>query len=594
MIILQTDKFQIDLSAYGVSLNEESDLFNDNINRNYSLPFPIKYDADLLSKLGLANLDNITNVETKIKCQLVLPDRFYPATLFLGRIKGQHIECNLTYGNDNLKEYDIPLKDLPWPTIIIAGDLTVLANLKKMQDWPRAGYQFPMLYKPEIREKSNYERFEGFVNNHNGEGYLKNEIDSSGIEPAYINRNVMAPFPYLLEILTFGFGLAGKKVFGDVLEDPVKQKVLYAPKNFMEKFRGSDFEEFSFDKPTTTEISYAYFSVYSKTFVPTQVGTYEISFGINLDPVLARIFEFNIFRVDALSGKETNIYKSISRDNRVRIEDKLSINVAVGDQYDPVRVELKIPYTSESIQAYNSFEWNFTGGKLNQFPSSFSLAAFMPDMTFGEFVNALKNWWNFEVDIQDRYVEINYVQESVLKRRKEKHSHLEIPEPYKQHNSNRFYKLSYANGEKIFYTKNGQLFSEIDEKGDEVIEIKMEVQPLVVEQNENIITAVSPEENSELDFVLYDGPAKSGRPTCSSALRRAMQLQSIFDDHWVQWIRFRIFSKTFKETFECSVHQRINIDELSVKYNELHVIKKLNRKYLSENLMKVDLESETF
>ena len=592
MIILQTDRFQLDLSAYGVSLNEESDLFNDDINRSYSLPFPIKYDAELLSKLGLPTLENISDLQTKIKCQLLLPDRFYPATLFLGSIKGQHIECNLSYGNDNLKEYDIELKNLPWPNVL-AVDLAAHANLKKNQKWPEAAYQFPLLYKPELREESNYEKFEGFVNNHNGASYLQNEIDNSGTEPVYINRNVMAPFPYLLEILKFGFSLAGKKVFGEVFQDPVKKKALYVPENFIEKFRGSEFEEFSFDKPTTTEISYAYFGVYSKTMVPTQVGTYELSFDINLDPVLARVFEFNIWRVDALSNKEMNIYRSISRDNRVRIEDKLTINVAVGDQFDPVRVELKIPYSQESISAYNKFEWNFSGGRLNQFPSSFSLASFMPDMTFGEFVNALKNWWNLDVDIQDRYVEINYAQESILERRREKHTHLEIPEPDKRHNSNRFYKLSYANGEKIYYTRNGQIFTE-SEKGDEVIEIKMEVQPLVVEQNENIITAVSPEESTDIDFVLYDGPDQNGRPTCSSTLRRAMQLQSIFDGHWIQWIIFRIFSKTFKESFECSVYERINIDELSVKYNELHVIKKLNRKYLSENIMKVDLESETF
>ena len=42
------------------------------------------------------------------------------------------------------------------------------------------------------------------------------------------------------------------------------------------------------------------------------------------------------------------------------------------------------------------------------------------------------------------------------------------------------------------------------------------------------------------------------------------------------------------------MHEQLSLKELSFKYNELHVIKKLSRKYISEELMKVDVESETF
>ena len=150
MIILQTDRFQIDLSAYGVSLSEENSLFSDNIYKSFTLPFYIDADPTLLSKLNIPTVDNVTDLDTKISCRLLLPDRHYKATLYLNEIVGQKISCNLIFGQDDLPVYDTPLSSLPWP-LVIEPDILSKANTISEQTWPAVRYNFPMIYRPEIK-----------------------------------------------------------------------------------------------------------------------------------------------------------------------------------------------------------------------------------------------------------------------------------------------------------------------------------------------------------------------------------------------------------------------------------------------------------
>ncbi len=595
MIKLQSDRFEIDLSNYGVVLKEKSNIFSDNTYSNYSLPFLMDADAELLEKLGIPTIDNISDPEVKIKCRLVLDDAHFPAFLFLGEIRGSKIECNITYGEEQQDVYNTKLKDLPWPKII-ALQLHSHAKTISQKAWPSTAYNFPMLYNPEIKEESNYGLFEDFVNNHDGTTYLQNEIDNTGAEPVYINRNVLTPFPYILEILRFGYSTIGKKTFGKLFEDETLKKTLYIPEGFLEKFKGAEYQKFSFSTPDSTEIVFNRFTygIYEKYLTPTSVGTYEISYSFDFDPVLADYFEFNIFQEDALSQERTLLTRFFSENNRVKLQDKYTHNVESATQYDPIVLQLKLRHTTNSIAAFNNVEFNFKGGQLTEYPDIFSLAPFMPDMTFGEYENLLKNWLNLDINTQNRYVEINFVKDSVLKRPREDHSHLEAVEPAKKFNSNRFYKLSYADESQVLFNVNGQVFSDLDEEGRDVIELNMEVQPAVVESNKNIITAVAPKNKSKLDFCVYDGLNGSGYPTASATLIRELFLQEIFLRLWQLWLSFRLNSKTYKDSFECSVFEKININELSIRYNELHVLKSLNKKYISEKVMQVDIESETF
>lgn len=594
MIVFQTsNNHKIDLSRFNVSLSEESSLFTDNIYKSYSVPFSVPAEEELLEKLGLPQLDNITDVDTSVRGKLILPYTYYDAVLFLGEIEGNQIECSLSFGDAELPVYDRELKDLPWPVQLVPQfGYTQEVNTKIVSNWPQIAYNYPRVYDASIKEKSGYESFRGFINDHDGINPIFNSVDNSGAEPVYHNYNVLAPFPYLLEILRFGYLQEGKTVSGELFEDEIMKQALYMPENFLEKYRGSEYLSFSFTTPSETENEET--GVYERQFTPENIGTYEIDYKLNLDPVTAASFDFKIYQQDPVETyRKTILFEASSTNNRVRLSDKLKINVTSETQFHPIVIEMKLNYRAASIAGMNQFEYSFSEGKLNEFPSSFSLADFMPDMTFGEYVNELKNWLNLDVKVLEGKVQIDYTQNSILKKKREEHKHLEIPNPKKKHNTNRFYKLKYANGEQVFYNRNGQVFSDLDEKSAEMISIDMDVQPVVVEQNEDIITAVMPEDRAGIDFCIFKSPGLLNND-CDPAKARELSQQNNLDKHWKEWLKYRVHSKTFKENFECSVHERIQIDELSFKYNELHVLKKLQRKFLSEKVMRVDIESETF
>lgn len=595
MIKLQSEKFEIDLSSYGVTLNAENDIFSNNIYKSYSLPFTIKADDDLLVKLDLPTEPNIINVNSKIPCRLLLHDRHFPATLYLGEFTNNNLECNITYGQNGLKVYETEIKNLPWPAVIHL-DLRSHAKDNLQKSWPDTTYQFPMVYKPDI-DGDVYDRYEGFLNNYDpiAEEYKKNEVvqemnDDNEFVDVYVNRNVMAPFPYLIEILRMGYAQENKQIVGGLILNEAFKKILYIPENFLEKFENNQFERQTFAQRTTAEtIDGNLCNVYRHEFQATEFGTYELSFKLNIPPAFAAVFDLTIYRKDAVSSQLTEIKKFSSVRTRVTIEDKIEVNVDATTQYDNVVVKMILNYNEISILDYNSFEWSFGGGQLNIFPEVFYLSEFVPDMTFGDFVNTLKNWLNLDITILENTVSIDFVEKSIFEKKVRGHSNLEIPSPTWKNNNNRFFKLKYADGSEVFYNKLGQVYSDIDYEDDDVVEINMDLQSAIVESNKNITTAVAPKDSSDIDFLIFSGSA-----FVSAATSNLFSLQNVLDNFWLKWLNIRVHSKSIKEYFECSVFEEIEIDELSNKYNENIILKKIKKKFLSEKRMKATIEGETF
>lgn len=596
MILLQAPAFQIDLSSAGVSIKQENALFSDDIYQNYSLPFVIKADTDLLEKLGLPTMENVVTAPVSIECRLLLADRHYPAKLFIGEVQNNTLDCHITFGDQILPVYDVDLKNLPWPNIL-TEDFKTHAEGIKMQNWPTTSHNFPMVYKPDIADGSGFERFEGFVNNFDpGAGYIENEEvqeenEEGEMETVYVNRNVMVPFPYLLEILRFGFRQEGKQIIGDLVQHEDFRKAIYIPENIIEHYENSEYQNIVFSTGITQMIDSHLRSVYSTVFTPVSVGSYKLKIDLNIPPGLATYFLLTISKQNPLDGDLTTVQSYQSSYTRVQIDEELTINVEDADQFEPIHVEMILAQTDVNISGYNSFEYSFGGGQLLVFPHVYSLKNFMPDLTFGEYVNLLKNWLNLDIDIRENYVRLDFVQNTILGKEKQDHAHLEVPSKKRNSNRNRFYKLSYANGETVRMSKNGRIYSDLG-KGFEKIEIEMDVQPAVVESNRNIITAVAPEDASDLDFCFYEATVWPIMfPVCG---RNYFSLDEVVRNFWETWINFRINSFTFKDEYSCSVHEEIVIEKLMHKYNELHVIKKLDKKFESESIVKVRVESETF
>src|SRR5690606_29207400 len=145
----------------------------------------------------------------------------------------------------------------------------------------------------------------------------------------------------------------------------------------------------------------------------------------------------------------------------------------------------------------------------------------------------------------------------------------------------------------ILVSNTGQVFSDIDQKNKEVIEIEMPVKSLLVEQNKNIITGVYPDDRPELLFCLYDG-LKAGRNPCVENISgSSLSLQDIYEEFWSVWIGIRTNNFTFEDTIIAHITEPISLKTFSYRYNELHMIKEIKRTRIAQDYWEIDLESET-
>lgn len=146
-----------------------------------------------------------------------------------------------------------------------------------------------MVYAPKIADGDDYEDFLGFMNNYTGTQFVENVTQEVTPDIFYRNYNVMTPFPYLLEILRFGFSLEGKTIGGPAVDNALLRKVLFMPDTYLERFKGSQFQSFSFAIPDEViRSNMRNVAIYRRQFTAEFEGTYDLKFNLNLDPVTAQ------------------------------------------------------------------------------------------------------------------------------------------------------------------------------------------------------------------------------------------------------------------------------------------------------------------
>lgn len=592
MILFRSESFELDLSGYGLTLNEESNMFIDNMIKSYTFPFTADFIDSLAKKLSLPNIDDVVGFLTNVRGVLVVMHTYYDAILRLEEFNSDTGDITIYFGDETLPVYDTDLRNLPWPVHIVNSSQQ-LASAYLNKTWPEVTHNFPRIYRPDIAEKTDYEFFEFFANNYTGPDFIQNQVSGTVPDEVYENRNVLSPCVYLMELLTFGFKVAGKRIRGNVVGDTRLAKILYVPKGFLEKFQGSLFSNFSFGLPDSEGLeSGQRLGYYNTTFTPDKIGSYAVKFNINLDPVLASYYRFRIYQRDPVTFEETELFFQESRGNRVTVNDEINVNITSINQFNPIIIELALPYITYSIAEWNGFEYRYTEGRLNELIGTYSLSEYMPDMKFGELVNAVKNWLNLDIHIQGEYVTIDFVESAIDLFSERDLSEYEVRFPKKTDNTNRVFKLVYADESQAIIDRTGQIFSTVDKEPEDIEEIKMETQMAIVEQNHDIITAVYPD-SPKLVFAFYDG-LQTGKNDCPDHINGFYgRVEDVYREFWRSWLGMRTSNMTFKDSFR--VHESVDIPIRAriYKYNRILLPMSISRKQVNEEYWEIELKAET-
>lgn len=594
MIIFYGNGFQIDLTLMGITLNEESNMFIDNLIKSYSFPFRIPLLDQTVKNLGFPNVEAVSSSRSLIEGRLLVDNTYYPAKLRTGDVQGEELEVTLYYGDEELNVYGTKLASLPWPINIVTTTYN-LAEKHLSSGWPEVTHNFPMVYKPSLKEKTDYQDFQYFANNYDGGDFEPNvELTIEG-ETSFLNKNVLMPCPYLLEMVRFGYLSSGRKVRGGFFNDERLKKMVYIPNKFLEKFRGSTFDYWQFTLPDSTdEIDLGTIGIYKRTLSPSTPGTYNIKFNVNIDPVRAKYFYLRIYRRNTDTEEEKTEFVASSINNRVNINKEIAINILGSLVTDEIIVEMRLLYSTSSIKDLNSFEYSHRDGRLNQLDTSYSLAEIMPDITFGEFMDSLKNWLNLDILVNEEFATIDFLDEALDKLPIIENEHLEVKYPKRSSNADRTFRLSYADGNEILADRTGVIYSDLEKDPSDMVNIEMDVRMAAVQQNYGRLTAVDPEDDSSLTFAFYDGKDIFGRnPTVDNINGFSAKIEDVYDEFWKKWVYRRTRNKTIKDRFMAHYTESLRVRSKIYKYNQLLLPKKIRMRRVSLEYYDVEMEAET-
>jgi hypothetical protein len=577
MILFTAENYQLNLTNINITFIEESSFFFDSFYKNYTPPFFLPADDETALKLGLINVDNVSSYTVKHAGSLLIDFDLFDA-FFLIEVENKNIECTLYFGKLSLPFLEKKLSDFTWPTIK-ATNLVSYINNSLSKSWPDVPCNFPMVIDNFTKEERDYDAFLGFANNYTGGSFVFNSL----VEGVALNKNIMVPYLYIMEILKTCFASSGVSVIGDFTQNKANNYLLLDPKKHLSSFSTALEEVYILSEPTSQYIANdVLISEYIKEHTISAKGVYSLKVAFNL-PKTETVKVFKILENDVV------IYET----DELNVNKEFTFSKEETAGTITVKILLELESTGLDISDYNNFHFDKTDGKVNIFKKTFSLSEVMPDITFGGFLSFLKNWFNLRITYKNDYVIIDYVEENFYQLDFIDETAFEVPQPKRSFSQEKVYKLKYNNDELIIGKKG--ITDNLDGvRQEDVFEIDMEVHLLPIKEKDDIITA---ERDEDVDFgiLLYKGLNTDGLPAATSFVEEntTFSLREVYDLYWRKWVYFRTNSEEYTDEFTAHLLDSFSLDKGRFKYNKKHINKSISKMRISEEFYKYTIVSET-
>ena len=597
MIKFLTPAWEWDLTNFGLTFTEENDYFTEKTTKSFSFPITVKINEDVAAKLGLINIEGIYNYANKVYGTLCIDANFYESYIAINTVVDDEAEITFFYGNETLPVFDKNLKDLPFSVSIAPGDdLRAYAKTLLSSNWPTATHQFVKVYREELSSKGNYKAFENFLNNYKYNDvleqwyYEQNANETIEGELTAVNKNIMAPMTYMLEVLKVGFKTEGLEIRGDLVNSDFAKRILLVPKNYMEQFSSSQYLNYSFSNYTSqTTIGNQTINIYQQIHTPTNVGSFELKMRVTMNASMAQYFKLTV-----VQDGET-LYEAFSENSQVVINETLNIAIVNTNIFEDIVVEMRLVQQTDIISDFNNFTYEYKEGQLNIFPSVYTIADYMPDMKFREYFNRIKGWFNLDVVYSDNAVYLNFLENTIEDKIFKDRSHLQDTKPKRTLNNNNLFKLHYPDDNYALVNKNGLTFNETDFTDDETTKIPFEVLPLEVRDNFGSVTAVYPEDEEDVMVILFDKLiGETENIALNSYNNQTLTAQEFYLYYWQKWLQFRANAETVKDKFLMHYTEAIDIKQGEYKYNTKRLIVNIRKKRLNTQWYEVEMTAETF
>jgi len=579
----------------------------------------------------------------------------YDAVLSIEKITGLQIDLSFKYGFDEYPNFSKELSRLLLEDKDVFG-LRQDANSLTETYWPESNYKYPAVLVPlDILDNDfgRFDAFEGVINLFEDEQFVENTFNTE--TNTALNRTVLQPFPYVLHVLQVGFEDAGFTLSGDILADDKLQKLLFGKiSEYYINFSGNqqDISITTLDLTAFVDIDTGHESYgldhnngeivinidWSGVPIPIQNLLLNQGFpGLISEGWYYRSIELNEPGKYILAGNVTLFSEHyLDSDVRIYIGDNLlySMNndpfVLPLRKFETISIEFNLfTTTPTNLKIYGVSCFTFEEGALEtqstvtetsivdlsltkiasrefgvfvpalNISNKVKLSETMPDKTFGDLVKAVMAWRNLDitVDINNHEVIMNKITESINLPVSQDLRHTEVRFPTREPNEKKSFLLQFQEKQddldykKLLFSREGAQ-TEGFQKDENTQEINIGLFPVLNKLVDGLTSTFYEDNHQSVISVFYhDDDSVIGNFSLDPT---SLLIPSVFEEDHRDWLRFRLFSQTFKWSNVMSIEEALSLSvrKKSFAYGQNHFIKQLIVRIVDKDFTEVDIETE--
>lgn len=610
-----SDSFVLDLSKQKMNLQEKNSRFNSQSFTKFTFPFEVNIEDQFVHNIGDYASKESTGLPNVLNGWFHHENKISEAKLTIITIQGTKLTGQIDYGFEDIPNYDKKLSELPLANYAV-DDIHIYAKEICAKKYPEVNFNYPRLYTTKYSPDDEiWDAFDGYYNDLKPDGseMRRNYIDEN---LDIYNVNIIHPLPYVLYLLKTGFSDKGLKLRGDILTDPdlVQRCVFSGVPYFSTKSQIKyefNFGSQDYDEEYEGQGSNDYVR-YQKTLTIQKAGEYRLTGFLTFYKGKKKFSIYNIKLNGAVIWS-----KFVDSDNSTIVEriyfDQL-VNVSAYDSElevyiyhhnhedswnDPELARLKFTSTTMLESDVIEVDSNVVTNK-----NEIDLRRAVPEMTFGEFVNRIKNWFNYEIDVRGNEIFMNKLNKDPDNIKS--FQQYEVSEPKRTLMSQRSYQIKFPeldeSPEKLnlpiqlnsmYYDSSGIKLNGEPKTDTSVIEIDGYCMPVLLPKPGGYTTAVVRKDSTTtLALVYYDGlignqnNAKNP-PGC--------EFPELWDKNWYKFLRQRIYGSQYEDSFLAYIE---DISQYTIKdyiywHNNIHQISSWGKEMVSENVYKISISTET-
>lgn len=600
---------EIDLANSEVTVIEENNWFSTQFFSKYTFPV----NLDITPEINIAFGDILNPASDSIIT--FLHGKFYynglehEAVLDVEEVEGKKMSVNIRFGLEEIPNYSKKLAELPLQYLDL-GETTIYNHALSVvsKTYPEVNYNFVMVHTNKFdTESTQWAYFEGLLNKKIGINFVENEFDE--LENVPVNRNVMQPQPYLMHVIEKALNDAGYNFGGTFKNHPKFQHALISEISTYYTTPTADSQELYVTMPdyvNRLNLLGLNYGVYDQTITLSNKGRYKVAGNLKLRKHIS-----NSFVAIYINNQPLIFYAmpygevgswSYQVDFNIDLPegtvDITVLSLQLSEFYDVEQAMLLTEETIADLTITQIAQYDESGELVSTLlaPTDIKLTECVPDMTFGELMEILKNWKNIDVDIDETTFYINSVEKRLIPENVKSLVEHEVKYPKRIYTKGDSFWLKfkeitselYSYGE-IFVNQNGMSTDSFN-VDDDTVEVIINALPLPIAIKNDIETADHfVDDNQALKLILYNGTVASENKAQDP---EDILLYKVYHEDWQTWLDIRINSKGTAWSFTVSEEaiKTLNIKDHVYAYSRPQIIKSITKDLVAPGLWAVDIE----